>query len=100
MVRQGEPFAESTKVFPIGAIIRKPDGTLGSTAEDKMFKISKTCSFQVFEYSDPDKHILKKVTQLEVEPVSEILILLKNNSYEGVIDLLTPPEKNIFTIKC
>ena len=65
-----------------------------------MFKVSKKCSFQVFEYSDPDKHILKRVTQLEIEPISEIPILLNNGSYEGVIGLVTPPEQDIFTIKC
>ena len=71
----GGDFSDRTKVFPEGIIGRKPDGTLGTLAQhnrpgqpapllsDLNFGSSgQQLEFQVFEYDDPDRHILKCVT--------------------------------------
>ena len=63
----GETFTEQTKVSPQGLIVRKPDGTLGTVASNNnsvqpASLLNSTREVQGFEYDDPDRHVLKRVT--------------------------------------
>ena len=65
-------------------------------------KGSEVEEFYVFEYADPDRHILKRVTLLIVEPIHEAptVCLPLQSEKEGRLIIETPPDKDIFTVKC
>ena len=101
--RPGEMFSETTKVWPPKLIVRKPDGTLGSLAQDKLLKIAEAKEFQVFEYADPDRHFLKRVTRLVAEPVYEAPRIFKvplQGTVEGKLLVESPAERDVFDVKC
>ena len=93
-----ETFPENTKISP-DLILRKPDGTLGARTKDKMLNLLKKTSFQIFEYEDFERHILRKVTLLHVEPVKTLDIRFEREAtIQRVLEIKTPLDAEIFTV--
>lgn len=71
--------------------------------KDKVLKAKDPKEFQVFEYADPDRNELRRVTLLVIEPVCEAPTSFKVpgiGTTEGFLDIKTPEEKDVFSIKC
>ena len=100
----GGKFAESTRIAPAKVIKRRPDGTLGALSEDKLLTFGGTSprQFRIFEYLDPDRHLLSKVTLLEVEPACETLLSLAKGVCEQQVEIevLSPAQMDVFTVRC
>ena len=105
VTRKDKIFTETTKIAPEKRIIRKPDGTIGSLAKDRLLKMNNQEGeeYFIYEYADPDRHILSLVTLLIVEPVYETPstyhVPLRSFT-KGSIMIETPQDIDIFTIRC
>lgn len=82
-----ERFPEQTKIAPQGFLYRKPDGALGSLNADKRHLARAPREYTLFEYADPDRHILKCTTLLTIEPAFEspVIKLRARGGHEGVL---------------